>query len=125
MHRAALGLGLGTIVFGIAPALLPSQFARLCGIRASEDPTVMTAIRSVGIRDAVIGVGLSRAALSGQPTLLRQWLLARIASDIGDTVAVGLAVAAGVRDRRFLGLGALALGAASVGTWLLRAARGG
>jgi hypothetical protein len=80
----------------------------------------MTAIRSVGIRDAVIGMGLAQAAVSGQPTLVRQWLLARLASDIGDTAAVGLAVAAGVRDRRFLGLGALAVAAVGVGTYLLR-----
>src|SRR5689334_18521444 len=111
MHRLAFGLGIGALVFGVAPALMPKQFARLWGIQASDDPTVATAIRSVGIRDAVIGVGLAHAALSNEPASVRQWLLARVASDLGDTVAVSLAVASGVRDPRFVRLGALALGA--------------
>jgi hypothetical protein len=119
MRRLAFGLGVGAVVFGIAPALLPSQFARRFGITAADDPTVATAIRSVGVRDVVIGAGLARAALRGEPGLVRQWLLARLAADLGDALAVGVAVAAGVRDRRVLALGGHALGAAGFGAWLV------
>src|SRR5437868_6161605 len=56
------GLGAGTVVFGVAPALFPRFFGRMFGIAAVDDPTVATVIRSVGIRDLVIGVGLLRAA---------------------------------------------------------------
>ena len=110
-------LGAGTLAFGVLPALWPRQFSRWCGIAGADDPTVATAIRSVGVRDAAIGLGLL-TALDHNDSSWRNWLLARAASDTGDTLAVGLAVWAGARDRRFLSLGGLALAAAVYG-WVL------
>lgn len=115
--RQAELLGAGALVFGALPAIWPGHFGRWCGIASADDPTVATAIRSVGVRDAVIGFGLLTAA-SGNRASRRNWLLARAVADTGDTLAVALAVAHGARDRRFLGLGALAL-AASVYGWSL------
>ena len=71
----------------------------------------------------VIGLGLLRAARTGDDRDLHRWLVARAACDAGDLVAVALAVRSGERDRRFLALGALAAGAAAFGAALARAAR--
>ena len=122
MRRAAETLGGGAFVFGVLPAIFPTRFGRWCGIVGADDPTVATAIRSVGVRDAVIGLGLLRAVRRGDRSW-RTWLLARAACDTGDTLAVALAIAKGARDRRFLGLGALALSAAAYGIALALRAR--
>jgi hypothetical protein len=117
-RQAAATLGAGTLVFGVLPAIWPRLFARWCGIAAANDPTVATAVRSVGVRDAVIGLGLLTAVNRKDPSW-RSWLLARAVCDTGDTLAVALAVGTGgARDRRFLGLGGLALAAAVYG-WAL------
>lgn len=70
-------------------------------------------VRSVGVRDAVIGLGMTRGVQ--QQRRRHAWLAARLASDTADTVAVALAVAQGAGDKRFLGLGLLAAGAAVTG----------
>jgi hypothetical protein len=101
-------LGVGAIAFGIPAVVTPVWFARLFGIG------------SAGVRDVVIGLGLVRAVRRGDRVGIEQWLLARTAADAGDMLAVGVAVAGGARDPRFLGLGALALGAAAFGGALLR-----
>jgi hypothetical protein len=110
-------LGAGALAFGVLPAVWPSRFGRWCGIAHADTPTVATAIRSVGVRDAVIGLGLWRAVQRNEASW-PAWLVARAACDTGDTLAVALAVWAGARDRRFLGLGGLALAAAVYG-WAL------
>jgi hypothetical protein len=121
MHALlSTALGVGAIAFGIPAVVTPVWFARLLGIGSAEDPTVATAIRSVGIRDVVIGLGLVRSVRRGDPLGIEQWLLARTAADAGDVLAVGVAVAGGARGRRFLGLGALAVGATALGGALLR-----
>jgi hypothetical protein len=112
-------LGGGAVLFGALPALFPRPFARLFGIGAAADPTVATAIRSVGVRDVVTGAGLLRAAWLADDRTLGQWLLARAACDSGDALAVAIAVGAGARDPRFVGLGGLALGAAAFGMALV------
>jgi uncharacterized protein YjeT (DUF2065 family) len=116
-------LGVGAIVFGIPAVVAPGRFAKLFGIASADDPTVATAIRSVGIRDVMIGLGLVRSLQAGDARAINQWLLARAASDAGDTVAVGIAVAGGARNRRFLALGALAIAASGLGAALLRNGR--
>ena len=113
-------LGLGAIAFGIAPVIAPRFFARLAGIEA-DHPTAVTAIRSVGVRDAVIGMGLWSAASHGGNFV--PWLLARWLSDAGDTAAVGLALGSGADSPRFRLLGAIAAGAAATGVALWVAAR--
>ena len=123
--RALLAImGVGTFAFGLAPAIAPRFFGRLFDLPVSDDPRLMVMVRSVGVRDATIGLGLIAAAWRGGDA--GPWLAARIAADTGDTVAVASAVAAGARQPRFVGLGLLAAGAALTGTglaWLLRAAR--
>ena len=110
-------LGAGAFVFGVLPALFPTRFGRWAGIAHADEPTVATAIRSVGIRAAANGLGLFQAARHHDPAWLA-WLLARAVSDTGDTLAVAFAITRGARDRRFLGLGGLALAAAVYG-WAL------
>ena len=117
-RRLTAGLGLALLAFGALPAVAPKPFAWLFGL---DLPTPATAsmIRSIGVRDAVMGVGLWSAATHGGN--YAPWLLARILSDGGDTVAVGIAAAQGQRQPRFLGLGALAFAAtlADSALWLL------
>jgi hypothetical protein len=123
MRQLAAGLGAGAVFFGVLPAVFPRFFARLFGIAASAEPSVATAIRSVGVRDVVLGVGLLQAARTGDQRAMRQWLLARAASDAGDAISVAVALAEGERSPRFVGLGGLALVAAILGIGLARARR--
>src|SRR5215467_10072149 len=111
LRRAAAGLGLATLAFGVTPVLAPSQFARLFGFTAPDLATAAM-MRSLGLRDAVMGMGLWSAAAHGGT--YAPWLLARALTDGGDTLAVGLAAGRGWRNRRFLALGALALGATAL-----------
>lgn len=102
-------LGIAVLGFGVPPLLAPRQFARLFGFPA-PDASVSSMIRSLGVREVVMGMGLwSAAAHRGK---YAPWLLARTLTDGGDALAIGLAVGAGYRAPRFLSLGALALGAA-------------
>jgi Domain of unknown function (DUF4267) len=115
LARLVAALGVGTVVFGAAPLVAPRFFGRAFGIASAEDPTVATAIRSVGARDLVIGVGLLRALEAQDAHAVGDWLLARVACDAADTLGVSIAVARGARSSGFLALGGLALGATLVG----------
>jgi hypothetical protein len=121
--RALIRLfGLGTLLFGIGPTFAPRWFGRLFGLPVSSDERLLVMVRSVGVRDATIGLALLLTA--PDPVAYRPWLIARIAADAGDTLAVGLAVLRGVRQPRFVALGALALSASITGLllrWLARA----
>ncbi|MDQ3811311.1 MAG: hypothetical protein M3336_13570 [Chloroflexota bacterium] len=114
--------GLGTLLFGIGPALAPRWFGRLFDLPVSTDPRLLVMVRSVGVRDATIGLGLLLAA--PRQDAYGPWLLARIAADAGDTLAVAIAALRGARQHRFLGLGVLATSATATGLllyWLGRA----
>jgi hypothetical protein len=117
-RELVLLLGGGTVVFGVAPMIMPSWFARLFDIPVTDDPRLVVMVRSIGARDAVIGLGLMAAALNR--TSPRPWLQARIVSDVTDTLAVAAAIWSGARQPRFVGLGGIALGAACFGLWLDR-----
>jgi hypothetical protein len=120
LDRLVAFMGGGTLLFGIAPCLAPRWFGRLFDIPVSGDPRLLVMVRSVGARDAAIGLGLLlTAARHGD---YAPWLLARVAADGGDSLAVALAVGAGARQPRFLGLGLLALGATVTGLILHRLA---
>src|SRR5438270_5135956 len=94
VRRATSALGVATLVFGLAPAVAPGYFARLVGIAPVETgPATLSFIRSIGIRDAVMGIGLLSAAMHGGK--LGPWLMARTLMDLGDTVSVSLAFARG------------------------------
>jgi hypothetical protein len=120
LRQVAAGLGLATALFGMTPIVLPQQFARLFGF-STPDPATASLMRSLGVRDAVAGMGLwSAAAHGGKYT---PWLLGRLLTDGGDALAITLAAARGERNPRFLMLGALALGAALFDAGLYLAAR--
>ena len=97
------------------------MFARLFGLHPPSDPTLAAAFRSVGARDVAVGMGLWSAAARGGN--YAPWLLARAICDGGDTLAALIAIRAGARDPRFLGLTAMAIAASAVGVLLHRQAR--
>lgn len=116
----AASLGIATVLFGAVPLLAPRVFARLFGFPA-PDTAATSMMRSLGVRDVVFGMGLwSAAAHSGR---YAPWVLSRLLVDAGDSVSVGAAVASGLRNPRFLGLGGLALGATFFDLALYFAAR--
>ena len=115
------GVGLGAALFGLPALVLPEWFARQFGIGAAEQQSVATAIRSVGVRDIVIGLALARAAARQDHASVHDWLFARAACDAGDAIAVGIALARGERNPRFVALGLLAAGASVIGAVLVRA----
>ena len=108
---------------GVIRAISHKRLARWCGIANANEQTVAHAIRSVGVRDAILGFGLWRAVQRNDASW-PAWLLARTVADTGDTLAVALAIKNGARDQRFLGLGGLALAAAVYGWALVFRARG-
>jgi hypothetical protein len=108
VRELAAVLGIGTVLFGVAPIVAPWQFARLFGFPAPDLATA-SMVRSLGVRDAVMGMGIWSAAAHGGN--FAPWLLARTLTDGGDTLAVALAVVRGERNPRFILLGTIALGA--------------
>jgi hypothetical protein len=116
-------MGAATVLFGAAPALAPRFFARMFALPVESDPRLLVMVRSVGVRDVAIGLGLFMAARSGNAADYAPWLAARIASDVGDTVAIGIAMKSGSRQPRFVGLGLLALAASLTGLVLDRLRR--
>lgn len=121
-RTAATGIGMSMIAFGMVPLIAPSLFARMFGID-KPDPATASMMRSLGVRDTVMGIGLWSAASHGGKYL--PWLLTRILTDSGDTLAVGVAVAQGKRNPGFVALGGLALGAALAEVALYAIARAG
>ena len=120
LRRLAATLGLATAAFGVTPLVAPAIFARLFGFPKPETSTAAM-MRSLGVRDVVMGMGLWSAAAHGGK--YAPWLLARALTDAGDTLAVGVAASAGWRNGRFLALGGLALSAAALDALLYRATR--
>jgi hypothetical protein len=120
LRTLAANLGLGTLAFGALPLLTPRRFAWLFGF-AAPDAAGAAMMRSLGVRDIVMGMGLWSAAAHGGR--YAPWLLARLLTDAGDTAGIGLAATAGARSPRFLALGGLALGATVVDAALYWAAR--
>lgn len=116
----AAALGLGVVTFGAMPLFAPGPFSRLFGF-AAPDPAYASVVRSVGLRDIVMGIGLWSAASHGGK--FAPWLLSRLLADAGDTAVVSFAVARGARNARFLALGGLALAAALADAGLYFAAR--
>lgn len=120
LRPAAIVIGWASIAIGVAPILAPGACARAFGFPAPTPP-VASIMRSLGARDLVLGMGLWSAATHGGK--YAPWLLARTLSDAGDVLSIALAAAAGVRNPRFLALGALAVGATVTEALLWRAAK--
>ena len=104
-------LGIGTILFGVAPIVAPRRFAHTFGLPA-EGTASHVAIRSVGVRDMVIGAGLLESA--SRPEENARWLLARAASDAGDAISCLVALLNDRRNTRLWLLAGVAGGAAVV-----------
>jgi hypothetical protein len=96
--RAAVGLGL------IAAPGVPMR------ISGREEPTgaSLLLMRTIGIRDLVLGLGTVAAARSGQAREARRWTAAALASDSLD-VAASLASFRSIGRRDALSAAALAL----------------
>jgi len=120
VRRVAAALGLATAAFGVTPLVAPQRFARMFGF-AAPDAATASMMRSLGLRDAVMGLGLWSAAVHGGN--YAPWLLGRALTDGGDALAVGWAAGRGWRTRGFLALGALALGATALDAALYAAAK--
>lgn len=120
LRLVAAGLGFSTALFGAASLAAPRRFARIFGIN-TPDPSAVSMLYSVGTRDVALGMGLWSAARRGGA--YTPWLLARLVADGGDAAGIGVAVARGWRNPRFLALGGLALGAAACDAALWTAAR--
>ena len=122
LRPGTLALGVALAIFSAPAVVWPRFFARLVGLTVPDEPSAV-AIRSVAIRDAVMGVGLVSAAQHG--SRLAPWLLVRALCDGGDAAAIGFAFARGAGSPRLGALGALALGAALYDAVLWRLARSG
>jgi hypothetical protein len=120
LRLVAAGLDIGTALFGAASLVAPRRFTRFFGFSA-PDTSAVSMIYSIGARDVAMGMGLWSAATHGGAYAL--WLLARLLVDSGDAAGIGVAVARGWRNPRFLALGGLALGATTCDAALWTAAR--
>lgn len=93
---------------GIALIVAPGAPMRLAG---TESPTgsALLLMRTIGIRDLVLGLGTVSAARSNDRSDARRWLKATLASDALDTV-VSLGALRSIGRRDSLLAAALALG---------------
>ncbi len=71
---------------GVSMAVVPSRFLRLSG---REEPTAVSILlmRTIGIRDLVLGAGTVVASRRGGADDLRRWTSVGLASDSLDVVA--------------------------------------
>ena len=121
LRTLTTALGAGTTVFGIWPALAPRSFARAFGLPVGGDAGALAAIRSVGVRDTVSGIGLCSAAMHGGR--YAPWLLARLLVDASDAAIMAVECARGGGNRQMGALGVLALGATLMDLALWQAAK--
>ena len=101
-------MGLLRCTVGASLVLAPEKFLRLSTRETPTGASVLL-LRTIGIRDLVLGVGTVRAARSGDEDDLRRWTAVGAASDsldviasvasrraIGNLESVGATLAAGV-----------------------------
>jgi hypothetical protein len=107
---------------GIALMAAPGAPMRLAG---TESPTgaALLLMRTIGIRDLVLGLGTISAGRSDDQTDARRWLKATLASDALDTV-VSLAALRSIGRRDSIFAAALALGFVCGDLQALRTASG-
>jgi hypothetical protein len=93
---------------GIALMVAPGAPMRFAG---TESPTgaALLLMRTIGVRDLVLGLGTVSAARSNEESGARRWLRATLASDALDTI-VSLAALRSIGRRDSLVAAALALG---------------
>jgi hypothetical protein len=99
-RQIARWLACGRIAVGAGMTVLPGRAGGTWFGAASRQPIVKTAVRALGVRDALIGVGTLRALEEGEP--VRPWLLAGALADGVDAVATVVAYRHLPKRRRFL-----------------------
>ncbi len=92
---------------GTALVVLPTQFLRLSG-REAPTPVAVLLMRTIGIRDVVLGAGTVAAARRGDGGDVRRWTSAGLASDSLDVVA-SLGAARSIGRAESVGASAAAL----------------
>jgi hypothetical protein len=112
LRSLSMALGIGTTVFGVAPVLAPRAFGNLFGLPMDQTPAAEIAMRSVGARDAINGIGILSATMHNGR--VAPWILARAVADGTDTIGVGLATLQGAGNPRLALLGGVALAATIV-----------
>jgi hypothetical protein len=110
----ARGLAGGRIAVGVALVAAPGPATRRwLGSSTAEDPGREVAVRGLGARDVVLGVGTLVALRSGgEVRQAARWLEAGVVADLADAAAT--AVAEDVDAPKAPALG-VALGAAALG----------
>jgi hypothetical protein len=101
-------MGLLRTSVGIALMVAPGAPMRLAGTEAPTGAALLL-MRTVGIRDLVLGLGTWSATRSNDPSDARRWVKATLASDALDTI-VSLAALRSIGRRDSLFASALALG---------------
>ncbi|MEX1162447.1 MAG: hypothetical protein WEB03_02590 [Nitriliruptor sp.] len=114
---AARGLAASRIALGVALVAAPgAATTRWLGTRTEDDPGREVAVRGLGARDVVLGIGTLVALRSGSEVRhAARWVEAGIVADLADAAAT--AVAEDLDAPRSFPL-ALALGAAAFGAGL-------
>jgi hypothetical protein len=108
-QTAALGIGIGRLVFGGGLLVLPVVANRALGLDTATAKRVSYLARMAAVRDVGLGVGTLQA---GPTRAAVPWLVAGAAADAVDAVAIAGALRAG--SARGLAAGAIAVGAAGV-----------
>jgi hypothetical protein len=88
-RRIAMGVAAARLGFGLGLAIAPRAVARNWLGAAVDAPGGTVAVRGLGARDAVLGIGVIEAVARGGKT--RPWLMACALVDIADTAAALLA----------------------------------
>ena len=91
MDRQSTGraLGIARICIGVALTVAPGRAGRNWLGDMADKPAGAAAVRSLGVRDLALGVGLMRSVDTG--TEPRPWLLAGAAADAADVAATLIA----------------------------------
>jgi hypothetical protein len=108
---------------GVALIVAPEVPLRLPG-RADPAAASVLLMRTIGIRDLVLGLGTAAAGRSARDGDIRRWISATAASDTLDAVA-SLASFRSIGKRDAIGAALLALGFAAGDLVALRSARAG
>jgi len=114
-RQLARGMACARIAIGGGMTVLPGRAGATWFGPTSRQPAMKTAVRALGIRDALIGAGLLKALEEGGA--VRPWLIGGAIADGVDAVATVLAYRHLPRRRRFFVL-AMATTAAVAGVLL-------
>jgi hypothetical protein len=114
-RQTARALGAGRVALGTAMVAAPGTVTRRwLGPETEDDPGRAIAVRGLGARDVVLGIGLLTALRSGvNPRRAARWLEAGVVADLADAAST---LVEGVEDTDRTAAVGLALGAAALGT---------